>query len=458
MLLAGIAEEDALKSLKVVMVGGEAFPGPLLKDLKRRYSGRIYNMYGPTETTVWSTIQDLTTTGDISIGTPIANTYIRIIDASGNLQPVNVAGELCIGGGGVARGYWNKPDLTAARFVADPATGEALIYRTGDLARWLPDGKIEFLGRMDNQVKLRGFRIELGEIESWLSGYDGIEEAVVIMTGKEGEQQLAAYYVAGGDIPETGLREYLAQRLPVYMLPSYYIRLMKMPLTPNGKLDRRSLPAPMQSAASSEYLAPGTKEEDLLSQVWSAVLKVERIGVNDNYFSLGGDSIKSIQIRSRLQAEGFELTIKDIFVYQTIGQLASRLKKTGSPVPQSAITGIFPLSPGQHSLLRGEPAGNGADSRFIVLDLPDDLSRGAAVSIADKLQQHHDALRIVVVRSEDQVMQESKDLPFPVFVKEYYRQEAEEDILAIRDELGSSFDPQTGPLMRLGLIHHREGG
>jgi amino acid adenylation domain-containing protein/non-ribosomal peptide synthase protein (TIGR01720 family) len=467
MLLAGIAGEDTLKSLKVVMVGGEAFPGSLLKELKRRYRGRIYNMYGPTETTVWSTIQDLTLADDICIGTPIANTYIRIIDANGNLQPVNVAGELCIGGGGVARGYWKREDLTASRFIADPATGEALIYRTGDLARWLPDGKIEFLGRMDSQVKLRGFRIELGEIESWLLRYDGIEEAVVIITGQEGDQQLAAYYVAGGDIPEMELREYLAQRLPVYMLPSFYVRLTKMPLTPNGKLDRRALPAPMQNPASTEYIAPGTKEEDLLAQVWSAVLKVERIGVNDNYFSLGGDSIKSIQIRSRLQAEGYELTVKDIFVYQTIGQLASRLKVTGSLVLQSVVTGIFPLSPGQHFLLREESAGSGANSRFVILDFPEDLSRTAIVSIADKLQQHHDALRTVFVRNGDKVMQENKELPFPVFLKEYYRPDGvgdspdgagdspdgAEDILAIREELQSGIDLAIGPLMRLGLIH-----
>ncbi|KAF6564405.1 MULTISPECIES: amino acid adenylation domain-containing protein, partial [unclassified Paenibacillus] len=235
MLLGHEAGSRALQSVKAIMVGGEALPSKLLAALQAINGPRIYNMYGPTETTVWSAVQELTHAQEINIGRPIANTQIYIMNANGELQPVGVPGELCIAGEGLARGYWKREELTAEKFVNNPfaggKAGHERMYRTGDLARWMPDGNIEYLGRMDHQVKIRGYRIELGEIESQLLQVESVREAVIMARADETDQkQLVAYYVASQELGAGELRHELGQELPSYMMPSYFIWLEQMPL------------------------------------------------------------------------------------------------------------------------------------------------------------------------------------------------------------------------------------
>jgi acyl-coenzyme A synthetase/AMP-(fatty) acid ligase len=284
--------------------GGEAMPTDLAAALLAR-GCEVWNLYGPTETTIWSTTQRVLAPDDaLSIGRPIAHTSLHILDQGMNPLPVDVAGELFIGGDGLARGYHGRPDLTAEKFVPDPfgAPG-ARLYATGDLARRLTGGRIEFLGRIDQQVKLRGFRIELGEIEAALRTHPAVRAAAVaVHEAAVGEKRLVAYVVGSDDVPAAGLREHLRARLPDYMVPAAYVSLATLPLTPNGKLDRRALPAPEGlDAASSEFVAPRDPTEQVLADVWREVLQIERIGARDNFFELGGHSLLAAQALARIR-------------------------------------------------------------------------------------------------------------------------------------------------------------
>jgi len=293
----------------------------------------MINHYGPTETTVGVctyllSLSDLPNT--IPIGRPIANTRIYILDCYGEPVPVGVAGELYIGGAGVARGYLNRPELTAEKFVKDPFAAEAgaRMYKTGDLGRWLPDGNIEYLGRNDDQVKIRGFRIELGEIEARLAEHAGVREAVVVAREDEpGEKRLVAYYTSSDTTePSIGaeeLRGHLLARLPEYMVPAAYVRLERMPLTANGKLNRKGLPAPEGDAyAVREYEEPRGETEKKLAEIWAEVLKVERVGRQDNFFELGGHSLLAVSLIERMRRQGLQVDVRTLFMTPTLAGLA----------------------------------------------------------------------------------------------------------------------------------------
>lgn len=325
LLLSDAERPDFLDAVQTLMIGGEALPDQLLAHVKAIYAGNIWNMYGPTETTVWSTIRNLTDCNAVDIGKPIANTFVRVVNKSGQLQPPGVPGELLIGGKGVTRGYFNSPKQTAERFIADPATGKGRVYCTGDLVKWLRDGNLAYLGRMDSQVKIHGFRIELGEIEDLLASHPDIMEAAVAAKEANGDRFLVAYYVSEAQPERAGLRSHLTRSLPSYMIPAHFVPLTAMPLTPNGKLDRKALPDP-EIKALGEYVAPVTEEEKLLAQIWSDVLDMDQLGATDNFFAVGGDSIKSIRIGARLRKHGYAVTVQDIFVHQTIGSLAGALR------------------------------------------------------------------------------------------------------------------------------------
>jgi len=303
-----------LKNLKELMVGGETLPVKLLAELKQNTSAKIYNMYGPTETTIWSTVKELTTAEEINIGTPIQNTVIYIFDKYYHIQPLGVPGELCIGGEGLARGYINRPQLTADRFYRTHKSNKTYIsktfYRTGDLACWLPNGEIEFLGRMDYQVKIRGIRIDPREIEDLLAKDQRIKEAVVVdRTDPAGEKHLCAYIVLRGAYAKppdiTEMREHLSGHLPGYMIPSYFIFLEKIPLTPNGKVNRQALPDydGYRPELRSTYVAPTNETEQKVADIWREVLLLDKVGINDNFFELGGNSMKVLQLNSRLKEE-----------------------------------------------------------------------------------------------------------------------------------------------------------
>jgi len=328
------------------LVGGEALPKDLAEQLLA-CGVELWNLYGPTETTVWSTCARITDTANgIRIGKPIANTTVYIVDAHRNLCPIGVPGELCIGGVGVTLGYWNRPELTAERFIADPfsATVGATLYRTGDRARWRNDGTLEHLGRLDFQIKLRGFRIEAGEIEAGIAQHPAVREVVVIVREDvPGDQRLVAYLVAENppaDLVEQ-LRALLRASLPEHMVPSHFVSLEALPLTPNGKLDRKALPAPAISLAGDgrSYAAPRTPTENAIAQIWSAVLGMERVGVSDNFFDLGGYSLLLLRVHSRLCASlRPDLPFVALMQYPTVRTLASYLSGTAEPsvVPAAA--------------------------------------------------------------------------------------------------------------------------
>ncbi len=356
-----------------VLCGGEALPRDLAEALLAR-SGALWNLYGPTETTIWSMLQKVSNAGRISIGRPLANTQIHLLSRGLLPVPMGAPGELHIGGAGLARGYRDRPDLTAERFLPDPAATApgARVYGTGDLARHLPDGSVEYLGRIDHQVKVRGFRIELGEIEAALTADPGVREAVVVAREaspeRPGDLRLVAYVVPRIVFPALpALRAGLAGRLPYYMLPTAFVVLAALPLTPNGKVDRRALPAPDLSPAEREtrYEAPRLGAEESLAAIWVEVLggRVGRVGRHDNFFALGGDSLLAIRIVTRAREVGLTLTVLQLFERQTIADLAD--------LPQISATPTAPIVPEPeiHPESAAGPDVSGAD-----LD-PDDLAR-----------------------------------------------------------------------------------
>jgi acyl carrier protein len=306
-----------------LLVAGEAIDDDLWAELSARTERRFHNLYGPTECTVDAALCRVGEAARPEIGRPIANARACVLDARLQPVPVGVPGELYVGGAGVARGYLGRPELTAGAFVPDPFGREpgARLYRTGDRVRWTGTGSLEYLGRLDWQVKLRGYRIEPGEIEAVLRDAPGVAAAVV--TVRDG--RLAAYVVpAGGTAPTvTGLREHAAARLPEYMVPGAWTVLDRLPLTANGKLDRRSLPAPTDASAAP-HVAPRTPTEEVLAGIWSEVLRVERVGVHDDYFALGGHSLLAVRIIGRVRETiGAELPLRALFEAPTVARLAA---------------------------------------------------------------------------------------------------------------------------------------
>lgn len=307
-----------------VLCGGEALPRELANELLPRVA-EVWNMYGPTETTIWSTVERVANEpGPVSIGRPIANTRVYVLDAAGELLPVGVPGELYIGGAGVARGYHGRPDLTEARFVVDPfAADGSRMYRTGDRARVRPDGALEHLGRLDFQVKVRGYRIELGEVESALAQLPAVAQCVVDVR----HERLVAYVVfAGGEqLTASEVRAHLRETLPDYMVPSLVVPLEKFPLTPNGKVDRRALPDPLRTSArtASSYVLPATPTETIIASVWKELLGVERVSVDDNFFELGGHSLLSVRAVHEIQQRTGWRPDPRLLFFETLGKIAS---------------------------------------------------------------------------------------------------------------------------------------
>ena len=348
LLAAGILDGSGWTP-SAVLPGGEAIDETAWRTLAEAPETEFYNMYGPTECAVDSTIGRVKTSGARpTIGRPVTNTQLYVLDRRMQPVPIGVPGELHIGGAGVGRGYLNRPELTAERFIPNPFTppsafpiegdegGRARLYKTGDLVRYLPDGNVEFLGRVDHQVKVRGFRIELGEIEAVLRQHSDVREAVALAReDTPGSKRLVAYVVPEehalskvewGAAPTVGeLRRSLKEKLPDYMVPSAFVTLEALPLLPNGKVNRRALPAPDRARPELEaaYVAPRTRKEQTLVDIWSQVLGVEQVGVHDNFFELGGDSILSIQVIARANQAGLRLSPRQLFQHPAVAGLAS---------------------------------------------------------------------------------------------------------------------------------------
>jgi amino acid adenylation domain-containing protein len=332
-----------------ILVGGEAVPAKLAAQLMQR-AASVWNMYGPTETTIWSTIRKFhPQETSVAIGRPIANTELFVLDKLLQPVPVGVAGELLIGGDGLAKGYFKRPELTAEKFIPHPfrqAPG-ARLYRTGDLVRYRPNGDVEFLGRIDHQIKIRGFRIELGEIEAVLRQHSAINETVVVAREDvPGDQRLVAYFVPIGDRPcsVTDLRSFLEEHLPKYMLPSAFVSLAHMPLTPNGKINRRELPAPSPSdliAIKEELIAARDATERQLVGIWESVLGMQPVGVTQDFFDLGGHSLLAVRLMTRIdQAFGQKLPVTTLLQARTIERMAKVIRQGGASSPWSSLVPI----------------------------------------------------------------------------------------------------------------------
>ncbi len=389
-----------LCSLRVVIVAGDACPPGLVT---RHYGclpgAALFNEYGPTEGTVWSSVYRLPprdANTSVPIGQPISNMQIYVLDSCLNPVPIGVPGELCIGGVGVARGYLNRPELTAERFIPNPF-GEAgsRLYKTGDLAHHRPDGAIEFLGRVDHQVKIRGFRIELGEIEARLLQHSQVEAAVVVAReDMAGDKRVVAYLV--GEVSELDvLRVFLRETLPDYMIPSAFVLLDKLPLSPNGKLDRKALPAPdMSQQLAHQYVAPSNPTEKILAKIWAEMLRVEQVGIRDNFFSLGGDSILAIQVVSRARQAGLSLTPRQLFQYQTVAELAAVAGRAPTvQAEQGVVSGEVPLTPIQHWFFEQNLPNPHHWNQAILLEVRTALEPCVVEQAINHLIVRHDVLR-----------------------------------------------------------------
>jgi tyrocidine synthetase-3 len=456
------AGEVWMNGMRRVLFGGErASVDHVRKALTHMGEGKIIHVYGPTESTVFATFYPVHAISKealtIPIGRPLNQTGVYILSSTGYHQPIGVSGELYISGEGVARGYLNRPELTNERFSTDPFTGDGIMYRTGDLAKWLPNGNIEYLGRIDNQVKIRGHRIEPDEIEAQLQSLPGIKEAVVMARSNEtGELYLCAYVATDNKQDNVTLRSSLARRLPSYMLPSFFVQMDKLPLTPNGKVDRQALPEPDDSNREiEEYVAPTNEVESHLAEVWQSVLGIERVGIHDHFFVAGGDSIKAIQTVSRLHKKDLHLDIKDIFQYPTIKELGKYVKRQTTMIAQDSIEGMIEPTPIQSWFFARGFQDQHHFNQSVMLHNKNGFDENRIYKVLTELVKHHDALRIRVEGPDNQLFINSvnEDKIFDWLVTDLTR-ELEPENRMDKDvrELQSSMRLEEGLLFKAGLF------
>ncbi len=463
MILEGISDE--LAGLKSVTIGGESVSSGLVEEhFKRLKNVRLCNEYGPTENSVCTTVYEFGPDNTvIYIGKPIQNVKCYIINKDDQLQPIGLPGELCISGVGLARGYLNNPKLTEEKFVSNSFIQGERIYRTGDCARLLSDGMIDFVGRIDNQVKVRGFRIELGEIESKLLEHQQIKETVVLVKEtKQNDKFLVAYFVANEEVSITELKEYLALELPHYMIPTYFIMLDKMPLTRNGKVDRKALPdLDEENMNGAEYLPPTNETEELLVKMWSEILGIEKIGIGDNFFELGGHSLKATTLMTGIRKEfGVQIPLQEIFVKPTISKMSEYILKAACTreenseyynIPKVAARDYYPLSSMQKNLF----IFNQKVDDTIAYNMPGvyqingELDKERFEKAVQKLVNRHESLRTSFrfVKGEPvQIIHQDVDVAIQ------YLQAQESDVQRVVKEFIKPFDLNQAPLFRVGLL------
>ncbi|HEX2747531.1 MAG TPA: amino acid adenylation domain-containing protein, partial [Verrucomicrobiales bacterium] len=417
--------------LRKVIFGGEALEMHSLRPWFERHGDtqpQLVNMYGITETTVHVTWRPLSAAdldrGSV-IGEPIPDLQLYVLDPR-TLQPapVGITGEMYVAGAGLAKGDLNRAELTAARFPANHLTGHGRLYRTGDLARFIPAGDgldLEFLGRIDDQVKIRGFRIELGEIESVLCTHPAIREAAVLVReDRPGDKRLCAWFVSPQPPSAAELREHLKSRLPDYMVPAAFVPMSAFPLTTNGKLDRRALPAPVMETESRRFTAPSTAAEETLAGIWRRILRVDRVGVDDNFFELGGDSILSIQVIARAREAGLRLTPRQLFENPTVRALAAIAPESPPAAMVAEVEGAFPPSPIQQWFLEQELQGGNHWNQTFLFSVSERLDTAALAAALKAVISHHSALRLRFIRRNNTWEQSVHPVP-------------DEDILSLHD-------------------------
>ncbi len=455
--VAGLPPES-FSPLRLLITAGEAAQREDALVLSQ--SVEYVNAYGPTESTIWATSHRIDPQakyqGTIPIGRPIQNIEIFVLDEQGQPRPMGYPGEIYIGGVGVARGYLNRETLTEERFIPHPFRPGQRVYRTGDIGFWTWDGQIEFLGRMDHQVKIRGQRIELGEIEQCLQHYPGLERVVVDAWKEEGTKYLTAYLVDHNSLNVNSLREHAKSYLPDFMVPHYWVSLDSIPMLPNGKVDRNQLPSPKEQALDSakDYVAPVTDEQKCLSQVWSRVLGLERVGIYDRFFDLGGDSIKAIQIVALLQEEGYSLNVKEIFRSPTIESLALKMTESRQSDSTQITTEPIPFTPIQHWFFEEHDHDLHHFNQSVLLKPKHSLQEQALRRSLMALVNYHDGLRLRFPLEEGQRLQRygQRDQDFELIVIDLSSTSNFEE--ALQDHAQSvqeSMDLEQGPLFKAVL-------
>ncbi len=451
-----------INQLKYLMVAGEAISQ---EQVQRFYNltkeVEFINLYGPTEATIYATqfpLKDADKYRTVPIGKGVANAKLYILDKDANLQPIGFPGELCIGGKGLARGYLNRSDLNKEKFIDNPFRPGERIYRTGDLACWLPDGNIEFLGRLDHQVKVRGYRVELGEIEAQLLGHPLVKEAVVVIRGNKSDKYLIAYYVSDKEIELEEFHYHLEEKLPEYMIPPYFVKIDKMPLSRSGKTDRKSLPDFNGEIKSDvEYVAPSNEIEIKLVEIWSDILELDKIGVNNNFFRLGGHSLKATRLVARVIKEfAVELPLQEIFNNPTVKGLAEYIQKAEKQkyykIEQVEERTYYPVSSNQKRLFLLEEL-NELDTTYnmsTVLMIEDELDKERFENIFQRLIERHESFRTSFEMVDGQIVQ--KIIPNVNFKMDSFVADNETKIEEIIEDFIKPFDLSHAPLMRVGLI------
>lgn len=460
---------ECFTNIRKVLFGGERVSvRHVRKALEYMGAQRILHVYGPTESTVFATYYPVDQIEEnpitIPIGKPLANTKVYILDKHSNLQPVGIPGELCIAGDGLVKGYLHRPELDAEKFVPDPFTQGQILYRTGDLARWLPEGNIEFIDRIDGQVKIRGFRIELGEIEYQLLKQAKVKEGIV--TAREdvpGDKYICAYIVAEPGLRVTELKAELSRELPHYMIPRYFIQLEKMPLNVNGKVEKKQLPAPdiLRTEAECEYAAPRNAVEENLLEIWKQVLGVHALGIHDNFFDQGGDSIKAGQVTSHLRKHGLTVEVKELFQYATIGELSSYVKAAERKAEQGMVQGEIMLTPIQKWFFEQNFTHMHHFNQAVMLYSKIGFTEQKVAAAFWKIVEHHDALRMTYRVEESRIVQWNWPVGEKLFDLKVvdlsgdpgYAGKIEAEV----DRIQGGISLSTGPLVKLGLFKTEEG-
>ena len=461
-----LATQQQTLPVRMCITGGEALTGEHLQRIRAAFQPKVFfNAYGPTETVVMPLAslapeQLEEGAGSVPIGSIIGDRVAYILDADLALVPQGATGELYIGGAGLAQGYHERPGMTAERFVADPfASNGGRLYRTGDLVRQRADGLVEYLGRIDHQVKIRGFRIELGEIETRLLQHDAVREAVVLALDSPSGKQLVAYLVSDAEhgALRDALKAHLKAQLPDYMVPAHLIVLDSMPLTANGKLDRRALPQPDPEANRQQYVAPRNELEQTLAAIWAAVLNVQQVGLDDNFFELGGDSILSIQVVSRARQAGLHFSPRDLFQHQTVQTLAAVATRSEQvTAEQGVLTGGSGLTPIQHWFFDTEIPQRQHWNQALLLKPLQLLEPHRLEQALLAVLEHHDALRLSFTRRDARWHAEHLAVPQGgVLMQAQVRDMTQ--CTALFTDTQRSLDLQHGPLLRALLVDGPEG-
>ncbi|WP_436866196.1 non-ribosomal peptide synthase/polyketide synthase [Bacillus fungorum] len=463
-----------LPALRYVFSAGEALKKETVKTFFELFEGvRLENLYGPTEITIYAShfsVEEMQRESSIPIGKPLPNTKAYVVDENLQLQPLGVPGELCISGLGVTKGYLNREGLTEEKFVPVPWAVDERMYRTGDLVRWLPNGDLEYLGRMDDQVKLRGFRIELGEIQATLESHAAVRESVVVVREDQlQDQRLVAYIVVQPNqaLATSELRHFLKRKLPEYMVPSVFVTLDEMPLSPSGKVDRKALPMPkVEGVVSGKYTAPRNPIEEIIAGIWNQVLGVNQVSIQDNFFEIGGHSLLATQVLSRLRiAIGIEVPVHAIFNYPTIAELASHIDTTKQEENEIAIEAVprgqhLPLSSSQKRLWflnQMEMENKHVYNIPLALRLQGELDLAVFEESLNEIVRRHEILRTTFVENGEQIEQvispfKAMSVPFIDLSREPVEERETKANSLIQQEVLYEFDLSQGPLFRASII------